>query len=247
VGSWPAAGLSGQISKNDCLYSVIQRRSDYFSFGTTTGKQIFITMNANFAGVFGVKENQADPTTGIVWGFKGFAAGAPQTLAIITPGSGYQLFISGQDSLTYGTYNVTRSDVDITPNCGGQLFIVPGTAAATQLSATNSCSATINRTTIPQSFGQPTYTHTFTAHLDGGKIYTISANTSFPATLTVYGPGGSFAAQSTNQVAGTKTVTVTPIALNYYTFEISSGSFNGPQIPANWSRGTGSYTLTVSP
>lgn len=245
IGTLPMGAISGQISPNDCLYTVAGRRSDYYAFQVPSGQLVSITTGGPLKGLMGIKEATADPAAGIVW--NSVSIGAPMRL--ISNGSPLQLFVSGQDSTHYGGYSVTRATAPIEHSCETATAIMPGVSFGAMLNQQNSCVVTIKFSATPQANGRPLWAHYYYAKLEAGKTYTIhlgGVSSSFNAGLTVFS-GGQPVAQSvpTGQAVSSRSVTVTPGATGYHTIEIGSGIFTDDAL-TRWVNQSGAYTLALS-
>jgi hypothetical protein len=246
IGTLPMGVTAGQISPNDCLYTVAGRRSDYYAFQVPAGQLISISTGGPLKGLMGIKEATIDPAAGIVW--NSVSIGAPMRL--ISNGSPLQLFVSGQDSTQYGGYSVTRATAPIEHTCDIATAIMPGVSFGTMLKQENSCVGTVAFPIVPQAAGKPLWLHYYYAKLEAGKTYAVRldgvSSNGFDPTLSIFS-GGRVVAQDgpDGRIVTSRAVTVTPSVTSYYTIEIASGKFTDGTF-TTWINPTGAYTLALS-
>ena len=238
---------TGEITPDDCPFTVNDRRSDYYWFPTTMGEVIKI-QSSGLVGLTGIKENTADPKIGTVFGSRAIGA----QYRVISNGDPVQFFVSGLDGTKFGAYSATRGQDTQAHVCGLFTYVMRGATFSTNLTSTNSCHATVQFTPVPQALGKPLFVQDYLVKMDAGTSYTITlsglTNTFDPA-LTVYSTLGGFpvVAQSVPgplPAASTRSVTFTPSATTYYDVEVASGRFIDAFV--TWQTQTGPFTMSVS-
>lgn len=235
--------VTGSITANDCLFTVAERRSDYYAFTIPNGTAYeFVTTN-DFPGLWGVKEATDDPKLGLVYGSRALG----QRMRVIGNGGPLQLFVSGQDGTAFGNYSITRSEAEPF-TCGRVHAVVPGASFNADLTATNACATTIQFSPFPEVIGKPLLYHGYNVRLLKGVSYTFRLSGLSPTVgmgFTIF-LNGQVLRQSVGDFATTREFTfqlpdalTTPSA--YVFAEVSTGRFfNGA-----WETRPDSYRLEV--
>lgn len=222
-----ASSVSGTISANDCLFTVAERRSDYYSVTIPNGTAYEFTTTSDFAGLWGVKEATADPNVGLVFGSRALG----QAMRVVGNGAPLQLFLSGQDGSSFGSYTITRSEAEPF-TCGRVHVIVPGAAFDADLNDGNACATTIQFSPFPDVIGRPLLYHGYNVRLLKDVSYTFRLSGLSPTVgmgFTIF-LGGQVLRQSVGDFATTREFTfqlpaaiTTPSA--YVFAEVSTGRF----------------------
>lgn len=245
--------ITGQISAEDCLFSVAGRRSDYYALRPTAGEVLTLRGSGSLDGLFGLKEATADPTTGTVWNSN---SAITTELRLLSNGDPLQLFVSGRDSTKTGTYSFTRTGAPSTAvshecvtssNGKSYIALMPGTVMRGTMQASNSCEVLIQFAANPAAVGKPLLVHYYPVRLLGGQRYTISGTGFAPqSSLTAFRSGTSGPAGQDLTNGSTRTMTITPPSTAYYFLEVGSGGFQNANYTGAWLQPVFTYTLTVS-
>lgn len=249
AGSWTT--IAGEVNSTDCLFQVAGRRSDYYAFKVPANEMLVINSQGPLDGIFGIKASHSDPSQGTVWDSDNLGSG----IRLVSNGSDLLLFVSGRDSTKAGSYRLTRTPGAVGHSCpyGGGIYTVlmPGTAIADQVTASNSCDVKVAYSPFPEAVGKPIHTHLYAVKLEAGKSYTITLS-GIPSTVQRYVTlsvflGNAVAGQdfANETVRSTRSVTVRPSTTAYYVIEPSSGG-PGPGGYSDWQRPDFPYTLAVS-
>lgn len=240
---------SGQINPGSCLFNEeTGRRSAYFTTETPAeGSMLSVTLTAGFRGVFGIKQEMADPAAGIVWGSLAFVAEAPRRLAFVGSSPRQQLFVSGFDGGERGAFQLDARVEPVSYTCGIPVVMEAPVRFAQTLDAGHACLTTIRFSPFPEAIGKPLLTQGYNARLLPGASYEIrveGVSPQFPAGLTVF-KGGRPVAQSVGPVPadGVRSVVVTSNDLGYFYIEVSSATSDGN---GGWDTPAGSYVLSVA-
>jgi hypothetical protein len=238
--------ITGQISAEDCLFSVAGRRSDYYALRPTAGQMLVYRGSGSLDGLFGLKEATADPTTGTVWNSN---SAITSELRLVSNGDPLQLFVSGRDSTKFGSYTFTRLPASghqcvTSTNGNSYIALMDGTSVSDTMSTAASCSGNIVASPFPDAIGKPIRFHTYPVRLLAGRRYTVTVTGVAPgqAALSLF-VGGAYRQIIVNNTA-TRTMTVTPATTAYHFLEVSSGGVT-PGGTA-WTIPEFRYTLTVS-
>jgi len=160
--------VSGTITANDCLFTVAERRSDYYAFTIPNGVANEFTTTTDFPGLWGVKEATTDPKIGLVYGSRALG----QRMRVVGNGAALQLFVSGQDGTSFGNYSITRSEAEPF-TCGRIHFAVAGARFNANLTSANACATTIQFSPFPEVIGKPLLYHGYNVRLLKGVTYTF--------------------------------------------------------------------------
>lgn len=243
IGVLPVGETHGEITPDDCLFTVAERRSDYYSVASANGEVIGI-LSTGVPGITGVKQETVDPATGTVFGSRIVGA----RYRVISNGDPLQFYISGRDGNHFGAYTITRSVDADTHTCSQISFVVPGASFNAHLQPSNSCAYNIRYSPYPEVIGKPINTHRYWARLEP-KEYTVTiggVTSGFNPAVTIF-PNIFGAGPIAQSIDGpnpqpARSVTFTPSAAGYYLIEISAGRFVGGQ----WTVQAGSFSLSLT-
>lgn len=241
VGVLPVGITHGEITADDCLFTVAERRSDYYSVASANGEVIGI-LSTGLSGITGIKQEALDPATGTVFGSRIVGPG----YRVISNGDPLQFFISGRDGNHFGAYTITRSVDAETHTCARLTFVVRGASFNAHLQPSNSCAYNIRYSPYPEVMGKPINTHRYWARLEP-KEYTVTISgltDSFNPAVTIFPniQGAGPIAQSVDGSGTTRSLTFTPSAEGYYLIEISAGRFVG----GIWTVQSGTFSLSLT-
>lgn len=238
------SSVSESITTNDCLFTVADRRSDYYAFTIPNGVAQEFTTTNDFLGLWGVKEATADPKVGLVFGSRTLG----QRMRVVGNGAPLQLFVSGQDGTAFGNYGITRSDAEPF-TCGRIHVVVPGATFDANLTAANACATTIQFSPFPEVIGRPLLYHGYNVRLLKDVSYTfrlsgLTADEAIGFTIFLNGQVyrqsvGNLSAEVREFTFQLPTTLTTPSA--YVFAEVSTGTF----INGSWATPGGTYTLEV--
>jgi len=244
--------IVGQISNNDCIFTVAGRRSDYYTLRPSNGEVVILTGSGPLDGLFGLKEETTDPTVGTVWNS---SPSVTSELRLLSNGDPLQLFVSGRDSTKLGNYRLARTggtaqtvahDCVTSSNGKSYIAMMPGTTMRGTMAVSNSCEVVVQFSPTPGAIGRPLLVHSYPVRLLGGQRYTISGEGFAPqSSLTAFQAGTAAPAAQDVSTGSSRTLTITPPSTAYYFLEVGSGGFQNPNFTGAWIQPTFTYTLTV--
>lgn len=247
-----ALTLAGSIGTLDCTFPLPgggTRFSDYVRFTIPNGQVQRVSVTAAFVAILGIKENTADPKTGLVHASMRSNDPVTQHFRIVGNGAPVQMFVSGLDATSLGAYTVTRSIVTEAHSCTDYDFVLPGAAFTTTLNEANSCAGKIAFTNDETVKGKPILYQDYTLKVKKGVPVTVRmvGSSSFNPVLTIFGYNPAtqslYVMAQDLGTATTRTLTVTPTYDGYIYPEVASGRSDGN---GGWIIPTGSYSMSVS-
>lgn len=236
-----ATSYPAQLSSGDCVQAGNNgRRTDFYNVTTSNQTVLSVTVNNGIAGPFGLQGA----------GLAAYSsATAGNTLSTLVPAGTWTVFVTGADSTTRGDYTISTSTAALSTRSGCEnLAVIAGQSISGTVQATD-CSAQVPATSpYPAHLGKTFYFDLYRARLFAGKTYTISlthqGGTTANGCLVAWLNGQIVASVLTQGPSvNPKTLTITPTADSYYSFEVESCSTTGDQWTPAANMG---YTLSIS-